>query len=115
MKYFLVNYKDIPNADDTTPSVSGDKIMTIIASLERSVKLMLDWFTDNLIKKNEGEYHVLVSTDETVQIKIGTAQRKSRKCKKLLGVKIHNKSTFDEHMRSICIKLWAKLIALNIG
>ena len=89
-------------ADDTPPYVSGDKISTVVASLETSAKLMFNWFTDHQMKGNEDKWHVLLSTDETLQVKIGAALINSSKCEKLSGIKIDNKLTFDEHVISIC-------------
>ena len=62
------------------------------------------------MKRNEEKFHELLSTDETLQVKIGAALIKSSKCKKVLGVKIDNKSMFDEH-RIICKKASAKFNA----
>ena len=36
-------------ADDTTPYVSGDKISTVVASIERSAPVMFNWFANNQI------------------------------------------------------------------
>ena len=40
------------------------------------------------MKDNENKCHVLLSTNETVQVDIGTAHINDSKCKNLLGVKI---------------------------
>ena len=45
------------------------------------------------MKGNEGKFHVLLSTNETLQMKIGVALINSSKCDKLLAVKIDNKLT----------------------
>ena len=60
-------------ADDTTPYVSGDKISTVVASIERSAHLMFNWFADNQIKRNEDKFCVLFSAVEILQVKIGAA------------------------------------------
>ena len=72
--FVLVNDADIANhADDTTPYVSGDKISTVVASIERSAHLMFNWFADNQIKRNEDKCCVLFSAVEILQVKIGAA------------------------------------------
>ena len=71
-QFLLVNDTGIANyTDDTKPYVSGNKISTVGASLDRSANLMFNWFTDNQIKENEGKCHELLSTDETLHVKIG--------------------------------------------
>ena len=56
------------------------------------------------MKGNENKCHVLLSADETLQIKTGAALINSSKCENLLGAKIDNKLRFDEHIPSICKK-----------
>ena len=56
---------------------------------------------------------MLLSTYETMQVKIGAAVINSSKCQKLLGVKIDNRLTFNEYIRSTCKKASAQLNALN--
>ena len=52
---------------------------------------------------NEDKSHVLLSTDKTVQVKLGAALINNIKLEKLFGAKI-DKLTFDEHIRSISKK-----------
>ena len=69
--FLLVYDTDTANyADGTTPYVSDDKISAVLASLERSANLMFNWFTDNQIKGNDYNCHVLLGTDETLQVKL---------------------------------------------
>ena len=56
---------------------------------------------------------MLLSTDEHVQLKIGTAQIKNRSSKKLLGVTIDAKLSFEKHIKQIYAKARAKLKALE--
>ena len=52
------------------------------------------------MKGNEDKFHVLISTDKTLQVKIDAALTNSSKCKKASkGLKIDNKPTFHEHIR----------------
>ena len=70
-------------ADDTTPYDSGNKISTVVASLESLANLVFNWFTDNQMKENEDKCYVLLSTDEKLQVKIGAALINSSKYEKL--------------------------------
>ena len=65
------------------PYVKVDKISTIVTSLERSANLMYKWCTDKQMKGNEVKCHMLLSTDETVQVKIAAALISSCKFGKL--------------------------------
>ena len=100
-------------ADGTTPNIYGENIESVIKSLEQSANLLFIWFKSNEIKGNEDKYHVLLSTDETVQVNIGTARINKRKCKKLLSIKIDCKLSFDDHIGNICKKAGAKLNAFT--
>ena len=50
----------------------------------------------------------LLSTDETVQVNIGTARISNSKCKRLLSIKIDCKLSFDDQIGNICKKTGAK-------
>ena len=62
---------------------------------------------------NPDKFHLLLSdTNQKYSIRVHNADIKSSKCEKLLGIKIDNKLTFDEHVSSICSKASQKLNAL---
>ena len=65
------------------------------------------------MKSNEDKCHVLISTNGTVQVNIGTVRINNSKCEKLLGIKIDCKLNYDGHIGIICKKAGAKLNALN--
>ena len=67
------------------------------------------------MKGNEDKCHVLLSTDETVQVNIGPAGINNSKCEyeKLLGIKIDCKLSFDDHIGNMCKKASAKLNAFT--
>ena len=65
------------------------------------------------MKNNEDKCHVLLNTDETVQVNIGTARINNSGCEKLLGIKIDCKLSFDDHILNMCKKAGAKLNALT--
>ena len=59
------------------------------------------------MKGNEDECHVLISTDETVQVNIAVTNINNSKCEKLLGFKI----MIAIDMENICKRAGAKLNA----
>ena len=50
------------------------------------------------MKLNADKFHSLVSTNNTVKIKIGNLDITNSKSKKLLGVKFDHKLSFDDHI-----------------
>ena len=106
-QYDIANY-----ADDNTPYVSGRNIEEVVASLEEVSEAVFQWFRDNQFQGNASKYHVLLSTDKQVHVKIGTAQIENTQNEKLLGITIDSKLSFDKHIQQICSRASAKLKAL---
>ena len=97
--FFVMNHEDIVNyADDNTPYVSGKNIDEVVRFLEESSRVIFKWFSDNQFQANASKCHVLLSTDEHVQVKIGTAQIENSSSEKLLGVTIDAKLSFEKHI-----------------
>ena len=112
--FFLLKDMHVANyADDTTPYIYGENIESVIKSLEQSADLLFNWFKSNQMKGNEDKCHVLLSTDETVQVNIGTSRINNSKCGKLLGIKIDCKLSFDDDIGNMWKKASAELNALN--
>ena len=64
----------VPNyADDTPPYIYGENIESAIKLLDQSANLLFNWFKSIKMKDNKDKSHVLLSTDETVQVNIGNA------------------------------------------
>ena len=51
------------------------------------------------MKQTADKCHLIVSTDEPKEIRLGESLIKNSTCKKLLGVKIDNKLIFDTHVK----------------
>ena len=67
--FFIMSHEHIANyADDNTPYVSGKRF------LDESSRVTFKCFSDNQFQANASKCHVLLSTEEHVQVKIGTAQ-----------------------------------------
>ena len=108
--FFLFKDMHVTNqADDTTPYIYGANIESVITSLEQSANLLFNWYKSNQIKGNADKCHVLLSTDKTVQVSIGTARINNSKCKKLLGIKIDCKLSSDYHIGNILKKAGTKM------
>ena len=108
-----MNHEDIANhADDNTPYVSGKNIGEVVIFLKESSRVILKWSTDNQFQANASKCHVLLSTDEHVQVKISTAQIENSSSQKLPGVTIDAKLSFEKHIKQIYTKARAKLKAL---
>ena len=65
------------------------------------------------MKGNEGKCQLLLSTDETVQVNIGTARINNSKYEKLFGIKIDCNLSPDDHVGNIYKKAAAKLKAFT--
>ena len=66
--------------------------------------------SDNLMKSNSDKCQLLVSINNTVNIKIGNIDITNSSCEKLLGVKFAHKLTFDDHIPNCVKKLAEKFI-----
>ena len=66
----------------------------------------------NYLKANPGKSHLLLTSRDEASIKTDDTDIKSSSSKKLLGVIIDNKLTFNEHVSKLCKKASNKLHAL---
>ena len=74
-----------------THHIVADNIDGVINSLEKASKILFKWFNDNLMKINVDKYHMLVSKNNTIKIKIGNFDITNSKGEKLLEVKFDHK------------------------
>ena len=105
-------YPDANYADGNTPYVFGKNIDEVVRSSEESSHVIFKWFSDNQFQATASKCHVLISTDEHVQVKIGTAQIENSPSEKLLRVTIEAKLSFEKDIKQIYAKARAKLKAL---
>ena len=67
--FFIMNHEDIVNyADDNTPYVSGKNIDKVVRFLEESSSVIFKWFSDSQFQANAIKCHILLSTNEHVQV-----------------------------------------------
>ena len=85
---FIVEDIDIAIfVDGNTPYIGENNINEAIHCLEKATDAFFKWFSDNLMKSNAEKCHLLVSTNNTVNIKIGNIDITNSTSEKLLGVK----------------------------
>ena len=91
---------------------SGKNAEEVLNGLENVSSNLFQWFTENELKGNASKYNLLISSGENVHENIGTSQIKNSDCKRLLGMDIDCKLSFEKHMNQICSKARAKIKAL---
>ena len=69
--FFILNDVDIASyADDNTLYVIADDINGVITSLEKASKTLFEWFENNLLKGNAIKCNLLVSSSDTVNLRV---------------------------------------------
>ena len=99
-------------ADDNTIYQSGRNVDDVINDLQLSAEKLFHWFSDNQMKVNTDKCHLIISTNNTPELKVGDSLIKTSTCEKLLGFKIDYKLTFDNHVANLCKKANKKVRAL---
>ena len=103
---------DIPNyADDDNPHSANRNLNKLLHDQEKIPNILFKWFTDNLMKANPEKPYLLSNSAPEIPINVGGMTISNSKCKKLLGIHIDNKLTFESHVRSLCKKASQKLNA----
>ena len=87
-------------ADENTPYVSANNMYGVVKCLDEASTKLFKWFSDNLRKSNANmsKFHFLVSTNNTVNIRVEKFDIKNSDCEKLLGVQIDHELTFCSHI-----------------
>ena len=103
-------------ADDNTIAVHGQSHPVVIEQLSVCANYMIDWFTRNCMKANPDKFQFIVfdrSINQRRKITIHGTHIDSQDTVKLLGVKLDQHLTFDEHIKDICLKAGRKLSVLS--
>ena len=66
------------------------------------------------MKGNTEKCHLIMSTDQSVNFRLGGSPIERSDCEKMLGVKIDYKLNFDKHVKTLYSKANNKLRALHI-
>ena len=113
--FFVMNDIDFTSyADDNTPYVSSYSIGDVIRILENDSIKLFKWFSDNMVKANKDECHLIVSSNEHVSMKFDNIEIENSNCERLLGIKIDSKLNFKEHLDGIIKKASRKINALSL-
>ena len=59
-------------------------------SLENTSEALFEWFKNNILKSNADKYHLVVSSNENVSIRVSEYEIRNSVCEKLVGVKLDN-------------------------
>ena len=112
--FFIMNKTEFASyADDNTSYTSGQNIDNVVRTLEINSVRLFKWCSNNQMKANKDKCHLLLSNKERPTMKIRENQIKSSNCEKLLGIKIDNNLTFNEHLNHIIDKASHKTNALS--
>ena len=104
---YIVNY-----ADDNSPFSCNADIDSVIVKLTDDSKTLLEWFCNNSLKANPDKFHLILSnSDEDKLVMIEHTEILNCNCEKLLGIKIDNKLSFEDHVTDLCTKASQKLHA----
>ena len=98
--------------DDSTPFTVENNIDNVIASFGQVSDFLFNWFQNNRSKNIVDKYHVLVSRNKPVGIKLGDYATDNSECEKLLGVKIDVNLNFNNHISDLYKKASRKISAL---
>ena len=85
--YLFLVVKDInfaSYADDNTIYQSGRNVNDVINDLQLSSEKLFRWFSDNQMKGNTDEFHLIMSTNNTPELKVGDSLIKTSTSEKLL-------------------------------
>ena len=109
---------DICNyADDSTIYACHKNIDNVIWSLEYDSTVIIQWFTDSFMKLNADRCHFMVlrkSSNQDVDVNLGSSVIKNTEKEKLLGVMIDKKLIFEMHINMLCKKAGNKLFVLSL-
>ena len=105
---------DVANyADDNSPFACETDSVSVILELENVAKILLNWFTYNRFKTNPDKFHLILNDpNKEIFMHLGDLKIYNENSHKMLGIKIDNKLSFDEHITELCHKASQKLHAL---
>ena len=100
-------------ADVTTPYTFLPEMIPIFKKLEKGIRSMSDWFSENLLRANADKCH-LIAYKVPVDIQISDIKVSSEFRVKFLIIHIDNRLNFDYDVSQFCKKASKKLFALAI-
>ena len=101
-------------ADDNSPYACERDTASVILQLENDTNSLLQWVANNGLKANPDKFHLILNeTCSNHFIKIENFIIHNNEHKRLLGITIDGKLSFDEHVAGLCSKASQKLHALS--
>ena len=112
--FIFCENSDISNyADDNSPFSCNSSTESVILQLVNDSKLLCEWFANNGFKANPDKFHLILNENRNdIFIEIQQFKIFNSNSQKLLGIKVDNKLSFDDHVRDLCNKASQKLHAL---
>ena len=108
----LYNY-----ADDNTLAFFHSDMDILRTKLEEGFNIALDWFDENHMKANISKFLSIIlrlkGSISDVSFCISEHILKPTLCVKLLGVKIDDRLSFDDHISSICLRVYHQINGLR--
>ena len=103
------------HADDTTLYSCDREVKTVITELEQNANHLATWFPENHMKLNDDKCHLIIfrTREEKVSMHVGEVQIEESDDKRLLGITLDKKLTFEKHAQTIHKKASQKLHALT--
>ena len=101
-------------SDDTTISVYGPEIETVLNHLERDALEITEWFPNNFMTLNEGRCQLMLfgaQQDTEITIEMGEACIMESKKQSPLGITLDQSFSFTTHLKTLCRKANQKLYA----
>ena len=99
--FFFVEEDVTSYGDDTTSYSNGKNVVTVSENIETKEKEVFNWFSMNYLKSNPCKSQLSLTSNNEASIKINDTDIKTSSTKKLLGVIIDNKVTFNEHVSKL--------------
>ena len=87
----------------------GSLELEVINEIKSMAECLTLWFRNNCMQVNPDKFHLLLRDKKVHQVDICGEKLSSTCSEKLLGIKIDNKLTFEEHVEELCKKTSQKV------
>ena len=86
------------NADDTTLHESEANLIEALTKIETGSLKVFEWFRNTYLKANSTKSHVVLTTDNMVQVNVDSNIRDGKNVK-LLRITVDNKLSLEPHLK----------------
>ena len=105
-------------AADNFVSRSSPDVNVILSNLKSDCQISLNWFDDNGMKANPSKFKFMIMSSENIEPQILTISddvclQSQTDVKKVLGITVDYRLTFNEHIRKCTLKAARQLNALS--